>query len=214
MAGLVEKDIRLLWGNKQSLLLLFAFAVIFGFAQEGTFILGYLPFIVIIFTINTIAYDELDNGYQFLMTLPVDARMYVKEKYMFCLSGGILSWLTASVIYFIAKIFRGARIDFMAELPMIVAFLPAIVLMSAVMIPMQLKFGVEKSRAVVAGICGGIGAIVLAFAKFAGTNRNNIFTVLDHMSGGMIVCLAIVLCVLVTAVSYLISVKIMKKKEF
>ena len=214
MAGLIEKDIRLLWGNKQSLLLFFALAVMIGFAQEGTFILGYLPLVMIILTINTIAYDELDKGYQFLMTLPISAELYVREKYIFCLTGGFLSWLLSTVVYFAVKIVHGTQIVFLDELPMIAVFLPIIVIMSVFLIPMQLKFGVEKSRAVAAGICGAIGACVLAFSKFAGQNGNDIVAVLNHMNGEMLLCLVIILMIVITAVSYGISVKIMKKKEF
>ena len=156
MAGLLEKDIRLIWGNRQSLLLFFALAVVLGFSQDGTFILGYFPFVIIILIINTIAYDELDNGFQFLMTLPINAKTYVREKYIFSFAGGIVSWLISATLYFAAKIVHGTQLDVISELPVIVTFLPIIILMAAFMIPMQIKFGVEKSRAVVAGICGAI----------------------------------------------------------
>ncbi len=214
MAGLLEKDIRLIWGNRQSLLLFFGLAVVLGFSQDGTFILGYFPFVIIILIINTIAYDELDNGYQFLMTLPINAKTYVREKYIFSFAGGVVSWLISVALYFAAKIVHGTQFDVISELPMIVTFLPIIILMGAFMIPMQIKFGVEKSRAVVAGICGGIGACILIFAKFAGQNGKNIFAFLDHMNGWVIVGIGIVLTAVITAISYIISVKIMKKKEF
>ena len=214
MAGLLEKDIRLIWGNRQSLLLFFALAVVLGFSQDGTFILGYFPFVIIILIINTIAYDELDNGFQFLMTLPINAQTYVREKYIFSFAGGIVSWLISATLYFAAKIVHGTQLDVISELPVIVTFLPIIILMAAFMIPMQIKFGVEKSRAVVAGICGAIGACILIFAKFAGQNGKNIFAFLDHMNGWVIVGIGIVLTAVITAISYIISVKIMKKKEF
>jgi len=214
MAGLLEKDIRLIWGNRQSLLLFFALAVVLGFSQDGTFILGYFPFVIIILIINTIAYDELDNGFQFLMTLPINAKTYVREKYIFSFAGGIVSWLISTTLYFAAKIVHGTQLDVISELPVIVTFLPIIILMAAFMIPMQIKFGVEKSRAVVAGICGAIGACILIFAKFAGQNGKNIFAFLDHMNGWVIVGIGIVLTAVITAISYIISVKIMKKKEF
>ncbi|MCI6063800.1 ABC-2 transporter permease [bacterium] len=214
MAGLLEKDIRLIWGNRQSLLLFFALAVVLGFSQDGTFILGYFPFVIIILIINTIAYDELDNGFQFLMTLPINAKTYVREKYIFSFAGGIVSWLISATLYFAAKIVHGTQLDVISELPVIVTFLPIIILMAAFMIPMQIKFGVEKSRAVVAGICGAIGACILIFAKFAGQNGKNIFAFLDHMNGWVIVGIGIVLTAVITAISYIISVKIMKKKEF
>lgn len=214
MAGLLEKDIRLIWGNRQSLLLFFALAVVLGFSQDGTFILGYFPFVIIILIINTIAYDELDNGFQFLMTLPINAKTYVREKYIFSFAGGIVSWLISAVLYFAAKIVHGTQIDVISELPVIVTFLPIIILMTAFMIPMQIKFGVEKSRAVVAGICGAIGACMLVFAKFTGQNGKNIVAFLDQMKGCVIVGIGIVLTAAIAAISYLISVRIMKKKEF
>ena len=214
MAGLLEKDIRLIWGNRQSLLLFFALAVVLGFSQDGTFILGYFPFVIIILIINTIAYDELDNGFQFLMTLPINAKTYVREKYIFSFAGGIVSWLISATLYFAAKIVHGTQLDVISELPVIVTFLPIIILMAAFMIPMQIKFGVEKSRAVVAGICGAIGACILIFAKFAGQNGKNIFAFLDHMNGWVIVGIGIVLTAVITAISYIISARIMKKKEF
>lgn len=212
MAGLLEKDIRLIWGNRQSLLLFFALAVVLGFSQDGTFILGYFPFVIIILIINTIAYDELDNGFQFLMTLPINAKTYVREKYIFSFAGGIVSWLISATLYFAAKIVHGTQLDVISELPVIVTFLPIIILMAAFMIPMQIKFGVEKSRAVVAGICGAIGACILIFAKFAGQNGKNIFAFLDHMNGWVIVGIGIVLTAVITAISYIISVKFETKR--
>ena len=72
MAGLLEKDIRLLWGTKQTLVILFAIAVAVAFSGNGNFIIGYLPFVVEMIAISTIAYDEMDHGYQFLLTLPIN----------------------------------------------------------------------------------------------------------------------------------------------
>ena len=59
MAGLLEKDIRLLWGTKQTLVILFAIAVAVAFSGNGNFIIGYLPFVVEMIAISTIAYDEM-----------------------------------------------------------------------------------------------------------------------------------------------------------
>ncbi|MGN0367798.1 MAG: ABC-2 transporter permease, partial [Wujia sp.] len=79
MAGLIEKDIRILLRRKQALFLFFALAVVLGYTQGGTFILGYLPLLIMLLAMGTIAYDELDNGYTFLFTLPIDVKTYVRE---------------------------------------------------------------------------------------------------------------------------------------
>ena len=72
MAGLVEKDFRLIWCNKQALIFLLIIGVVIGLQNEAV-ILGWLPFAISILLINTVTYDELDKGYGFLMTLPIDA---------------------------------------------------------------------------------------------------------------------------------------------
>lgn len=215
MAGLIEKDIRLIWCNRQTLFLFLLIAVVIEFSQSGTFILGYLPFAMIILLVNTIAYDELDKGYQFLMTLPFDAKMYVKEKYIFCFLGGAASWVLAVLFYFGFKIIHGEPIAFGAEMLMTTAFLPVIVVLLAVLLPMQIKFGVEKSRGVIAGACGAIGALALAFAKLVGHNEgSSIFAFFSQMNKGLLFGIAAVVLILLTILSYAVSVRIMKKKEF
>ena len=93
MAGLLEKDIRLLWGTKQTLVILFAIAVAVAFSGNGNFIIGYLPFVVEMIAISTIAYDEMDHGYQFLLTLPINKKTYVREKYLLCAGGVVAAWV-------------------------------------------------------------------------------------------------------------------------
>ena len=215
MAGLIEKDIRLVWCSRQTLFLFLLIAVVIEFSQSGTFILGYLPFAVIILLVNTIAYDELDKGYEFLMTLPFDAKMYVKEKYIFCFLGGAVSWVLAVLFYFGFKVVHGELIAFGDEMLMTTAFLPVIVVLLAVLLPMQIKFGVEKSRGVIAGVCGAIGALALAFAKLVGHNEgDSIFAFFSQMNKGLLFGITAIIMVLLTILSYAVSVRIMKKKEF
>ena len=99
MAGLFEKDIRILMQRKKALLLFLALSIFIGYSQDGTFILSYLPMLMIIVMIGTISYDEYDNGYRFLMTLPIDSRVYVSEKYIFCIAGTLVSYIAATLIY-------------------------------------------------------------------------------------------------------------------
>ena len=54
MAGLFEKDIRILMQRKKALLLFLALSVFIGYSQDGTFILSYLPMLMIIVMIGTI----------------------------------------------------------------------------------------------------------------------------------------------------------------
>lgn len=213
MAGLFVKDMRLILRNKPYVVLFILLTIMLGFSQEGTFILGYFPYAMMILNINTIGYDELDNGYQFLMTLPINAKTYVREKYILSLAGAVFSWLIAAILYFASRALHGTSIEMQSEVPLIAAFLLVIILMGDLMIPLELKFGIENSRAVVAGLCGVLGVAIFAFAKFAGDN--GIVAAFSYsMSGGMFACLAVCLTVFLTVLSYAISVGVMEKKEF
>lgn len=213
MAGLFVKDMRLILRNKPYVVLFILLTVMLGFSQENTLVLGYFPYTMMILIINTIGYDELDNGYQFLMTLPINAKTYVREKYILSLAGAVFSWLIAAILYFASRGLHGTSIEMQSEVPLIAAFLPVIVLMGDLMIPLELKFGIENSRAVVAGLCGVLGVAIFAFAKFAGDN--GIISAFSYsMSGAMFACLAVCLALFLTVLSYVISVRVMEKKEF
>lgn len=215
MAGLIEKDIRLLWCNKLSAIVFVVFAAMFGALVKGAFILGYLPFAMCLLMMNTIAYDEMDKGYQFLLTFPIDRKMYVREKYVLTLGIGVFSWVVAMVIYFVTKMIQGERLDMSIELPVTLIFLPVIVLFILYMLPLQMKFGVEKTRIVVAGTCGVSGACILGFTKFIGLDTiNDWMESLCQMSGWVLLGIAVAVVVLLIAVSYHISIGIMKRKEF
>lgn len=213
MAGLIEKDIRLMKCNKQALILFLIIGVVIGL-QNQTFVLGWLPFAVSILLINTVAYDELDKGYEFLMTLPLDAKMYVREKYIFCLTGGTVSWILAAGLYMISEMRQQMSVDMASQIPVVLVFLPVTALLLSLLIPMQLIFGVEKSRVVVSGVCGAIGACIIAFAKLVKTNVLSVFSFLNQINGWILAGIAVLVTVLLIMLSYAISVRIMKKKEF
>ncbi|NLM47521.1 MAG: ABC-2 transporter permease [Epulopiscium sp.] len=214
MAGLFEKDIRLLLRRKQMLVLFLALAVVLGFTQEGTFILGYLPFLGMTLTISTISYDEIDNGYTFLMTLPIDTKTYVKEKYLLCLSGTFISWIFAVVLYFVSKYFRESSTVIANEIPMIISFLPVMVLAMAIMIPTQLKFGAEKSRIVLFIIFGITAILSFLFEKVIGTERiNHMLIKLENINDAVIGVSVVLFVILAAAISYVISCKVMQNKE-
>ena len=206
MAGLIEKDIRLMRCNKQAVIILLIIGVVI--------ILGWLPFAISILLINTVTYDELDKGYGFLMTLPIDAEMYVREKYIFCLTGGTVSWLVAAGLYIILEMRQQMPIDMTSQIPMVLVFLPVTALLIALLIPLQLVSGVEKSRVVISGVCGVMGASVIAFAELVKTNVLSAFSFLNQMNGWILAGIAVVVTVLLILLSYAISVRIMERKEF
>lgn len=211
MLGMMRKDLCLLLQRSRAMLMMAGVGIIIGFSTDGSFMIGYLTMISAILTISTISYDEFDNGYPFLLTLPVTRRSYVTAKYIFCFLGDLVGWAAASVIYAGCCLAKGAGLG-MEQLAAALVFLPVVGLMSAVMLPLQLKYGAEKSRLALAVLFGGIGVLgALGMKLFPGLP--NTLRAFPEISGAALGAAALGAVVAAVALSYWISLGIMEKKE-
>ena len=211
MLGMMRKDLCLLLQRSRALVIMVGVGVIIGFSTDGGFLMGYLTMISAILSIGTISYDEFDNGYPFLLTLPVTRRSYVTAKYIFCFLGDLVGWAAASVIYAGCCLAKGAGLG-MEQLAAALVFLPVVGLMSAVMLPLQLKYGAEKSRLALAVLFGGIGVLgALGMKLFPGLP--NTLRAFPEISGAALGAAALGAVVAAVALSYWISLGIMEKKE-
>lgn len=209
MFGLMRKDLCLLLQRSRALIVMVGVGILIGFSTDGGFMIGYLTMISAILTIGTISYDEFDNGYPFLLTLPVTRRSYVTAKYLFCLLGDLVGWAAASVIYAGCCLAKGEGFG-PEQLTESLAFLPVAALMTAVMLPLQLKYGAEKSRLALAILFGGILALGYVGTKLFPGLSGSLSGVSDAAFGGALVGA----CIAALAVSTLCSLGIMEKKEF
>ena len=211
MLGMMRKDLCLLLQRSRAMLMMAGVGIIIGFSTDGSFMIGYLTMISAILTISTISYDEFDNGYPFLLTLPVTRRSYVTAKYIFCFLGDLVGWAAASVIYAGCCLAKGAGLG-IEQLAAALVFLPVVGLMSAVMLPLQLKYGAEKSRLALAVLFGGIGVLgALGMKLFPGLP--NTLRAFPEISGAALGAAALGAVVAAVALSYWISLGIMEKKE-
>lgn len=208
MLGLMRKDLCLLLQRSRALAIMVGVGVIIGFSTDGGFLMGYLTMISAILSIGTISYDEFDNGYPFLLTLPVTRKSYVTAKYLFCLLGVLAGWAAASVIFAGCCLVKGEGFR-MAQLTEALAFLPVAGLMTAVMLPLQLKYGAEKSRLALAVLAGVVVALGYVGVKLFPGLPDSLSGVSDAVFGAALVCL----CIAALAVSFCCSLGIMNQKE-
>ena len=217
MLGLLEKDFRLTLTRKQTLSIFFIMALIMGISMDGSFIIGYLTMLATIVASGTISYDEFDNGLAFLMTLPFDRKTYAREKYLFSFIMAAGAWCVGIVLYCIGNIIRRNGVNLTDELPMLIALIPTLYLSAAIIIPLHLKYGSEKSR-IVLFILFGIIAVLIFGTQNIFHNSQNPFSglakTLDSMSPVVVLLTLVFLCALVSFISYLWRVRIMEKKEF
>ena len=187
-----------------------------GFALDGTFVIGYVTLLGSTLALGTLSYDELDNGLTFIMTLPIKRKTFVTEKYLFCFVTACVFWVLAYVVYIVAKTVRHIPMDPVSELPVAIAFLPAMMIITSVMIPIQLKFGSQRSRVIMMVLFGGVAVIILMFSDFFGTDNRlaGFVNFLDSINPMIVVGGLLSLCAIFILVSALISVKVIEKKEF
>ena len=217
MFGLIEKDLRLTFARKQTLLIFFIMALVMGISMDGSFIVGYLTMLAAVISIGTISYDEYDNGFAFLMTVPFGRKTYVREKYLFCLIMSTAAWCIGAVLYFIGNTVRRSGVNMVEELPMLIALIPVMYLSSALMIPIQLKYGSEKSRIALFILFGCIAVLIFGAKTFFSSMENPItelIQTIENLSPTVILLTVITVCALASGVSYMLSIRIMGKKEF
>ncbi len=216
MRGLIEKDLRLTLVRKQTLVIFLVMALVMGISMNGPFLIAYVTMLAIIVGTGTINYDEYDNGLPFLMTLPFDRKTYVREKYLFCFIAAIAAWGFGVAIFGITDVVRNNGAG-LSEIPMMVAVIPSMYIASAIIIPLQLKYGGEKSRIALFIIFGLVAVIMVGVGRVTENPLNpmaDVISALQGLSGSVALIILLAVCAVATTISYLFSVKIMEKKEF
>ena len=160
MRGFLQKDMELMTQNRSMPVIILVMTVFMICAKNESFVVSYLGMMGGFVSMSTISYDEADQGMGYLMTLPSTRRLYVVEKYIFgygvsilFLAFGILAWL-------VADIFRGISLEPEELLMNCGIGLLIVVVMMVVLVPIQLKFGTDNGRIVMAAVFMGIfGAV-------------------------------------------------------
>ena len=186
-----------------------------AYMKDVSFIITYLALIGASFTTSTMSYDEFDNGYTFLLSLPVTRKGYVLEKYAFGLLGGG-GWLLGSVIVTVAGAVRNTS-TVTDSLMMSLVMLPVALLLLSVLIPFHMKFGGEKGRIVMIITIGLIFAATVLGVKLAEAMNIDLDAALEKlpaMGTGAVAVGAVVISVVILLLSCRISIGIMNKKEF
>ncbi len=214
MKGLLIKDFRLLKAQRTYFLTIGVIAAGMGFLyEEISFVQGFMTVVLSQFAAITVSYDEYDNGFAFLFTLPVSRRMYVLEKYVVGVILAGSAWLLSSLLALTVTIVKGGPL--LETLMGGCLLLPAALVMQAVLIPFQLRFGGEKSRIALVIAAAGIIAVIVGAGELAGLMGLDLDGLLQGpVSGGWMAAGTAVLFLAGIGLSIRVSIRIMEKKEF
>lgn len=218
MKGLLIKDFKLLKGQKQFFAAVLV--VTFVFLMTNTsfpFVISYITVMAGMLTLTTISYDEYENGMGYLFTLPISRKGYVREKYLFGFMTTVPVLAAVSAAAFLMS--RVRHIDFPAEewVSAVLGSLLVITVMLSLLIPIDLKFGTERSRVVMMVVFGGSFVVICAAVKvfeFFGIDWKIWIRRLDEMNLSVILAAFVMACGIIMAVSYLFSLRFMTKREF
>ena len=222
MKGLLMKDWKIILHQGRALIGIGIFMIVWSLLQGDASLnygVSYSIFVMTIFTISTISYDEYENGMKYLLSLPVSKRTYVCEKYLFgmILAGSV--WLLSSIggiLFSLAGRMTGLDEYLVSNLAVVLAA----ILVLAIALPVIFYFGAEKGRSIYFGILAVIFCCAIAFFKLNG----NVW-LMDSPCGKMImmtmhsrpwlsVTIGLLIYMAVIAGSYHCAVKIMEHREF
>lgn len=220
MMGLLVKDMRLIKQQQRKLLIiLLPLAIMLHVITEddGSFVIGYLTFVCSFVAFSSVTYDEFENGYAFLMTLPIKRRQYVAEKYLFSVLVCSAAWIVGCLVSVgscVVKNHWSLMQNTMLE-AMVIFF--AVMIFLAISLPLHLQFGSEKAKIVTLGVWGAGCLVIYLSAKLAkqkGIDLEQMASrLLTRNVAGMGVLLAAI-TIVVMVFSLLVSTSIMNKKEF
>lgn len=220
MSGLLVKDFRLMLQRKRFFLLLLGivFCMAFTMVDNMAMIVGYLTIISVLFCSSSMSYDEYDNCYAFLMTLPVERKTYVWEKYIFGLLIGVGAWGISLAVCCLGRMAQVQILPSGEEIVGTLSFILLGLLALDLIIPFQLKYGMERGRIVQVAAMGAIVLVAILSDKLAesmGIDLGGILSgTLEGAGEGMLIAVTIAVVILLTGISVLTSRRIMEKKEF
>ena len=218
MKGLLIKDFKLMKNNAMFLVMIIIISIGCAAGMKNPFFaLGYATALISIFSVNTIAYDEYDNGMAQLFSLPISRKMYVKEKYVFAVLISVVGLTIATLISVAVSLFMDEQYGIEEWLGILSLSLFFVILIQGVIIPVRMKFDSEKHKMamlVVVGTTAAIGGAVFAIAKACGIDLEAVFDRILITKAWTTLVIVIILGILMMLISYKLSIRFMEKREF
>lgn len=215
MRGLLLMDFKFLKRQTKFLVIVGLLVFVFLFNKDmSSFGVAYATMLFGIFAVNSIYYDEANNGNAFLFTLPFSRKEYVFSKYLFGMIIGGGAWILSNLIGIGYLSMANTGINIAEWFAINVVYLILLLVMLSFMFPIQFKFGMEKSRLVM------LILVVLVFMlmnALTGGNHmdqlNEGMAFLERINPVVLFGGALVAVLAFTGVSVVLSMRIVEKKQ-
>ncbi len=211
MKGLILKDLLLIKGNLKTLVIVFFGFMVMALNNMAT-VSFIIPFFAVMMCISTFSYDEYNKWNTYAITLPGGRKTIVKSKYIATILLVILSAIISILISVIITSING-NIDYEKEFSTFFGGLFGIFLVTSIMYPLIYKYGNEKGRLFLfigVFLITAVGGVIFKTVDFSGLNKPAVIDFIDKFG----LYLLPIVTLVILYISYLISVKIYKNKEF
>lgn len=168
MKGMFIKDIRMVLKRKQQIFILLAVCLMIAFSTDGSFVIGYTAGLLGMLGMSTLGFDEHENTFPFLFSLPVDVKTYVNGKYLFCILADLAGVVLGSMLFFAACAMKGNMALFREDILYSLLYLPATLLLILTILPIQMIFGIERSRIITMVLYGILFVLSAVIVKVVG----------------------------------------------
>lgn len=216
MKGLLTKDFRILAGQKRYFTIIILIALIFLCSgQPAQIIVGYCTMFGMLFTVNTISYDEFDHGY--LVSVHASGepeKIMCWKNYVFMLLCGGGFWAVSAAAGFVADYIRGDVVSLLEWLMPMFLILLEMTIFLAVMLPVSLKYGMEKSRTATMILGFAVLGAAIAARKLLPENYAGGLRWSAQLNPAAVTAVVFLVSLATLAVSFAGSVRIMQKKVF
>ena len=213
MKGLLVKDLCLLRNQKRLLPIFVILTGWFTALHTDGFAFPFLGMMAVVVAMSTVSYDELDRGMTHLFALPFERRTYALEKYVLA---AIL--LVCAVALALAGILIRQLISHDVDMGTVrfalflALALGAVVI--SVMLPVRIRFGGEKGMIIFYVVFAVVALLTVAVAKLLPELAGAVADFVLGMSVSKAVIVLTIAAAALLIVSYCLSVKWIKQKEF
>ncbi len=218
MTGCLIKDLMLIKNQKQFLVIIGVIGLMMLIIYDNpSFVFGYLTVMLSFLPITTLAYDDAENGAAYLFSLPVTRKGYVAEKYLFSIG---FTLVTGSVVYgvvWVGCLLKRYSIQAEEMGMLLLASLSISVLFLATAIPVQIRFGSERSRIAGAIVMCSLFVICYGGARLLGAlsiDEETLERAAASIGTAGIAGLAITAWIVIYGISCLVSFRLIAKREF
>lgn len=210
MTGFIKKDLLLVKANFKMLMV---FTIVFVIlAITGTFDLTFvLPFLSIMVFVTTFSYDDYNGWNAYAVSMPGGRKICIKGKYVASVILIILLTLISMIITYLVHLINGDNMSLLElSFPAAISVL-SVSLTVSLMYPVIIKFGSTNGR---------IWLFVIIFIIIGGLGLLSNYVDLSFLDDGMrffeknLLWVVPVVSALMMLISYFISEKIFKNKEF